>query len=89
MKWRICLLCAAVLVTPLSASEDPKIDEDEPKAAVCHRPPGNPSRARTLCISESSVAEHLEHGDTQGACPSGDSDRDRAAEEACAAKGRR
>lgn len=41
-----------------------------PKIAVCHVPPGNPSNAHTLCIAYPAVAAHLNHGDYLGICGS-------------------
>ena len=35
---------------------------------ICHRPPGNPDKGRTLTIGADSLADHLGHGDTLGAC---------------------
>ena len=45
--------------------------QDQYKFSLCHRPPGNPSNARTITVgSERAVAAHLEnHPDTPGACP--------------------
>ena len=40
------------------------------KVQVCHVPPGNPGRARTLSLNADDVAEHLTlHNDYLGACP--------------------
>jgi hypothetical protein len=39
------------------------------KVTICHIPPGNPSKAKTLSIDSFSVEEHLAHGDTLGPCP--------------------
>ncbi|MCM2328537.1 MAG: carboxypeptidase-like regulatory domain-containing protein [Lysobacter sp.] len=36
---------------------------------ICHVPPGNPARARTLTVDESAWPAHQAHGDTEGACP--------------------
>ena len=42
------------------------------KVVICHVPPGNPSNAHTISVSESAVPAHLAHGDSIGACaPSG------------------
>jgi hypothetical protein len=38
------------------------------KVTVCHIPPGNPSNAHTICISENGVPAHLAHGCLLGAC---------------------
>lgn len=50
-------------------AENPSCDDDH-KVSVCHRPPGNPEKARTICVDLHSVtyAAHLKHGDTIGAC---------------------
>ncbi len=39
-----------------------------PKVKVCHLPPGNPSAAHTIEVSQSAVPAHLAHGDTVGQC---------------------
>jgi hypothetical protein len=39
------------------------------KVTICHTPPGNPSKAKTLSIGVESVDAHLAHGDTLGECP--------------------
>ncbi|MGE5691361.1 MAG: hypothetical protein ACM33B_12470 [Pseudomonadota bacterium] len=39
------------------------------KVTICHRLPNG--RRVTITISESALAAHLRHGDTQGACPAG------------------
>ena len=38
------------------------------KVNICHVPPGNPSNAHTISVSQSAVPAHLAHGDTLGAC---------------------
>ncbi len=38
------------------------------KVAVCHIPPGNPSNAHTIVVSENAVPAHLAHGDFLGHC---------------------
>ena len=38
------------------------------KVLVCHIPPGNPSNAHTICISENGVPAHLAHGCHLGPC---------------------
>jgi hypothetical protein len=43
---------------------------NNPKIAICHLPPGNPSNAQTLCIAYPAVNAHLNHGDYLGACGS-------------------
>ncbi|HXK40137.1 MAG TPA: hypothetical protein VJ837_04865 [Candidatus Paceibacterota bacterium] len=49
--------------------EDGDDDDDQgAKVTVCHMPPGNPSKAKTLSVSESALQAHLGHGDHEGAC---------------------
>jgi hypothetical protein len=43
------------------------------KMDICHIPPGNPSNAHTITVSTAAVSTHLNHGDTLGACPLGES----------------
>ena len=38
------------------------------RLAICHVPPGAPAAGRTITVSGSSLAAHLSHGDTLGAC---------------------
>lgn len=41
----------------------------EAQVTICHVPPGNPSKRRTLTIGASAWPAHQAHGDTEGACP--------------------
>ncbi|MBV8758512.1 MAG: hypothetical protein JO257_14600 [Deltaproteobacteria bacterium] len=41
---------------------------DTKKTTVCHVPPGNPSNAHTICVGNSAVPAHLDHGDFLGTC---------------------
>ena len=41
----------------------------EAQVTICHIPPGNPSKRRTLTIGASAWPAHQAHGDTEGACP--------------------
>ena len=41
----------------------------EPKVTICHKPPGNPGKGKTLEIGASAWPAHQAHGDTQGPCP--------------------
>jgi hypothetical protein len=41
-----------------------------PKAKICHIPPGNPSKAKTLEVGAAAVDAHLAHGDYLGECTS-------------------
>lgn len=38
------------------------------KVDICHIPPGNPSNAHTINVSQSAVPAHLAHGDRMGTC---------------------
>jgi hypothetical protein len=38
------------------------------KVIICHIPPGNPAKAKTLMIGAPAVKAHLKHGDRLGAC---------------------
>ena len=60
-----CLFCAAMfLAVSLSTVNAAPGD----KVTVCHIPPGNPGNAHAIEVGESSVAAHLDHGDTLGPC---------------------
>ena len=41
---------------------------EEAKMTICHIPPGNPSKAKTLSIGTSAWPAHQAHGDKEGAC---------------------
>lgn len=53
--------------------QNPTTDTDgsggEKKITICHIPPGNPGKAKTLTISASAWPAHQGHGDKEGACP--------------------
>jgi|GEM_PF-6032464 len=38
------------------------------KVQLCHVPPDDPTNTQTLCVSQTSVATHLAHGDQLAAC---------------------
>ena len=40
----------------------------EAQVTICHVPPGNPSKRRTLTIGASAWPAHQAHGDSEGAC---------------------
>jgi len=42
--------------------------DDGAKVTLCHIPPGNPSKAKTITVGASAVPAHLAHGDYLGAC---------------------
>ena len=47
------------------------IPEDTTQVLICHIPPGNPSHAHTISVSQSELAAHLAHGDYLGRCLNG------------------
>lgn len=50
-------------------SDGPESDDPgEEKVSICHVPPGNPTRARTLSVDATDVQDHLDHGDYLGEC---------------------
>lgn|GEM_PF-6659846 len=62
-----------------SSDDDREDDEDEneeDKVTICHAPPGNPANARTIEVEPDELAEHLEHGDTEGPCDENSGNRD-------------
>jgi len=44
-------------------------DTSEAKVTICHIPPGNPGKAKTLTIGASAWPAHEAHGDKKDACP--------------------
>jgi hypothetical protein len=40
----------------------------EKQMTICHIPPGNPAKAKTLTVGSSAWPAHQAHGDTEGAC---------------------
>lgn len=40
----------------------------EQQMTICHIPPGNPSKKKTLTVGSSAWPAHQAHGDTEGAC---------------------
>ena len=47
-------------------NEETRPDSD--KIAICHIPPGNPSKAHTITVGGPAVDRHLAHGDVIGSC---------------------
>ena len=52
----------------LQGPEDDDGDGAEAKMTICHIPPGNPSKKKTLSVGTSAWPAHQAHGDTEGAC---------------------
>ena len=65
MKRSMCILIALVFCLSLSAS---LLFASSHKVTLCHIPPGNPAKAKTIMVDETSVADHLAHGEYLGAC---------------------
>lgn len=57
--------CTANAPAPDPRACDPA---DTKKTTVCHVPPGNPANAHTICVGNSAVPAHLDHGDFLGTC---------------------
>jgi hypothetical protein len=53
------------------SDDKPAKNQYQEKVTICHRPPGNPSNAQTLTLSQSGANAHLSNhpGDTAGPCP--------------------
>ncbi|WP_158611356.1 zinc-dependent metalloprotease [Mangrovimonas spongiae] len=47
---------------------------NEKKVVLCHRPVGSLDDHQTICVGESSVESHLEHGDYLGSCDAANCD---------------
>lgn len=47
---------------------DVRCGNNNDKVLVCHIPPGNEGNPNTLCVGESAVADHFDHGDYLGTC---------------------
>jgi hypothetical protein len=54
-------------ITPVSAV--PTASSAGGQVTLCHIPPGNPSKARTITVEAGAAPAHLAHGDTLGPCP--------------------
>ena len=56
------------LQNPTTTAPGPTGPAPEAQVTICHIPPGNPSKRRTLTIGSSAWPAHQAHGDTEGAC---------------------
>ena len=79
----LMLAALAFFITPISAQASPADEMNNERLmlgslcdcttadddAVCHIPPNNHGVRHTIHLSETSINEHLGHGDTPGACP--------------------
>ncbi len=64
-----------VLVSACLVSEPAEAPADEastrvasPRVKICHLPPGNPSNAHTISVTQAALPAHLAHGDGAGPC---------------------
>jgi hypothetical protein len=68
-----CLCCLTVLLLTVSTADARRGSGNSGggggTVCICHRPPGNPENAHTICIGAPAVRAHLRHGDTEGECP--------------------
>ena len=46
----------------------PRVFVFKPKITICHRPPGDPNKSKTLSIGQLSGSDHIAHGDSVGDC---------------------
>jgi hypothetical protein len=67
MKRTLVLMAAAGLFSAI-----PVISANEDKVTICHIPPENPANAHEITVGASAVPAHLDHGDTLGACGTGE-----------------
>lgn len=56
------------LQNPTTTAPGPTGPAPDAQVTICHIPPGNPSKRRTLTIGASAWPAHQAHGDTEGAC---------------------
>jgi len=70
---------SAILGAEVEPGEEPETevdceDEDDGedcetfRVTICHIPPGNPGKAKTITICEVCLDDHLAHGDFVGPC---------------------
>jgi len=70
-----CVLFSFALWTVKAQTTSPTPDfdgaNDPNKCTICHNPPGNPPKAKTLTIGCSAVQAHMRNhpGDCMGPCP--------------------
>jgi hypothetical protein len=69
MKRAFLLGLIVIAVIALAMLAGTALAQRGSQRTICHRPPGNPSNAQTITVSESAVPAHQRHGDTMGPCP--------------------
>jgi hypothetical protein len=68
-------LIAGLLATTAATARPPNSGSVAQHQSICHAPPGNTAKARTLTVGAPAVAAHLRHGDARGACDAPAPDR--------------
>lgn len=61
-------LAAGLLAATTATAGPPDRGSAAQTVSICHAPPGNPAKARTLTVGAPAVDAHLRHGDARGAC---------------------
>ena len=46
----------------------PYLTQNNEKVTICHKPPGNSSKPKTIRVGAAAVPAHVDHGDTLGEC---------------------
>lgn len=62
------LIGGGAVVLHQSGEQEDEEGAPPEKHEVCHVPPGNPGKAKTLTLPEPAIAAHLKHGDYEGVC---------------------
>lgn len=63
-----CTVSCTITICVFDVRDYGKNGKGAPKIEVCHIPPGNPGNAHTVLVNANSVATHLAHGCSLGAC---------------------
>ena len=67
---RQTIFCAslAIFVAAISANAPLARAARPEQIQICHIPPGNPEKARTIMVDDHALPAHLAHGDYFGPC---------------------
>lgn len=71
---QLIVVSITVLVEPSEPTPTPEVTPtisagEGEQVTICHIPPGNPGKAKTITVGAGAVPSHLAHGDTLGPCP--------------------